>query len=1525
MTPSVNATLPTGNSAGIYNISGDVATLDVNGPTAISWDSFSIGRDNTLIISGGDTLNRVLSGVTRIDGLLSSDSQVFIINPNGVVVGPNGAVDAAGFVASDLDIADSDFLSGTLQFSGATGAGVSNAGVINAGLVVLVGSEATNSGSIDGGEVVLGGAEGYLYIDPASGDWSADGAGVAVNTGDISASGVEFDGGRVMLVTSLEGGSTANSGNISVDGGFVETSGTSLALTNFPSTNGGEWLIDPPVITVTDSKEDGDPLASPFGSGDIGDDVISNYFETNGTLTLEALGGTDDIEFASGSKIAPKGNGTLIANAGNDIIFNGAINKRSTSELTVNFTAGNDIILQSIGGDNVKIDTGTNGNINLTATAGNISIEPDVGKIQLDSRGGDITMSAGTSFVVDSGSGGGQVQMFSRGGNISITANDFDVSVPSGGKLQIFTGNGSTPGGDLTFTSNVGDIIQTTGGGGSQIQIKTFGGAVSLDSAGSIDFDLAATDNLQIDSGTGSIPGGAITMTAVGSIEINADAEGKRPKIDSRGGDISLTAFTATDVGTSTLSNGVLNELNNLYADNSDNDIVLNASVRSRGGNIRVIAQGDIIVGAETAPDTYAAFTDKVDIRGDGGAIDLLAVGDIDIDSSGFIRTGVGGNAIENSIRLRGDAVELIDTTVDARGGLITVFATSGLGDTATDSDILLDVGVGKGSRLRTGSSDNNNEDVGGVVMFADDSITLAGANNVIDGRGSNVSIVAGGDFDLQKRIKTQTGRDNLTRDLSGGEGTVLTVSTPNNETARGDVVIAVGGNYSQTRDTENDDDGKGRGAIDAENGNVILDVEGDILLASSKNAIRTKTTDGDVDGNITVTADGNIYAVSSIATLRSGGDIKIESTGGSIFVGGDNTTAINASFGAGLEDIRPDSNIKIGTATRDTGGSIQIIAEDSITFAGDSNVARKNKVEVRTGGTQGDLYILAKTGDIKLEAPEPATAADGQNNGVKLRSNGYLRMYAPSGDITAIASDASENTDMEIRVDGDELDMVAGGDIIFQAGDAAKSDVIARVSSNDFSSETNIFAAGDILFSNGDKGARAFLGQGGKFGNKDTSGGTVVSNVTVKAGGDIQLAQDLTVSQNGIGELQLIADAEFNKAVLSPAGSFSSFVSSDNDGVGAFITNLATRNPGDSGFSNAKSIYLRSGNGDITVSATGTSTRDELSDGTVLTAGALVDSDFFTAEGSHAYNGGSDQIPDNIATIGYRSEGGAISITGLGHTIINETSRMTDNDLTITSVGAIAINANLQQKGNSVDRDSNPNLSDELVLAAGDNVNGDVIFREKTQIQSTSSGVPATNVEITGGGDLNMEVFDNKNQISLRGNGGDLTIAMTGSVETPRVDLDLGAYNVTSLDSAGIVLGRTDVIGTALITSSGPVTQNERFVIDDGGLLLATQAATVFDVDGDITLQYNTQSPSDPSKTLNEFGSGIQVLNADDVAIASKISMVLVGPSTMDSANLYTKGTFSDEGAWTATVGDIVVNTDGVSAALDETTFIAQ
>lgn len=268
---------PTGEQvaagAASFNRNGSTLTIRTSDRVIINWQDFSIGNGElTKFIqpsAQSAALNRVVSGnPSSILGTLQANGQIFLINPNGILVGGGAVIDTGGFIASTLDVNDQQFLQGgNLDFTGSSTAKIENQGKINAigGDIVLIARHVENKGELnapDGAVALAAGTEVLLaqsgqekvFVKPAAGNASGTGIdnsgaiqaaraelkatgnlyALAINnSGIVRASGAVTKDGRVYLTAN--GGSIHHSGTISAKngqkGGAVQVLAKSIAMT----------------------------------------------------------------------------------------------------------------------------------------------------------------------------------------------------------------------------------------------------------------------------------------------------------------------------------------------------------------------------------------------------------------------------------------------------------------------------------------------------------------------------------------------------------------------------------------------------------------------------------------------------------------------------------------------------------------------------------------------------------------------------------------------------------------------------------------------------------------------------------------------------------------------------------------------------------------------------------------------------------------------------------------------------------------------------------------------------------------------------------------------------------------------------------------------------------------------------------------------------------------------------------------------------------------------------------------------
>ena len=372
--------LPTGGTyaAGSGTISTSGSQVKINQSTLkgiIDWNTFSLGLGNKITFNNGKgaTLNRVTGGdMSTILGSLSATGSVYLINPQGILIGNGAQVKTGGdFVASTLHLDPSTFMNGgALSFQGDTASVVVNLGNIYSknGSVFLIGNGVKNSGTINAATGEAGLAAGTavllkesngdqrIFVKAPGGDVTNEGTIQAAqaelktqggniyalagnNGGLIKATGTQTIDGQAWLIA--DGGNTNVTGQIAAKnadgtGGHVETSGRNLniAQAKVNTGTGGNWLLDPVDLTIdsgaastivstlnsgtnvnvqTTSTGSSGPGTTASGNGDI--NVASDiHWYSQPTLTLSAyrnINVNTNVKIING---CPSGSGCSLAN-----------------------------------------------------------------------------------------------------------------------------------------------------------------------------------------------------------------------------------------------------------------------------------------------------------------------------------------------------------------------------------------------------------------------------------------------------------------------------------------------------------------------------------------------------------------------------------------------------------------------------------------------------------------------------------------------------------------------------------------------------------------------------------------------------------------------------------------------------------------------------------------------------------------------------------------------------------------------------------------------------------------------------------------------------------------------------------------------------------------------------------------------------------------------------------------------------------------------------------------------------------
>ncbi|HLA33762.1 MAG TPA: YDG domain-containing protein, partial [Rhodocyclaceae bacterium] len=471
---------------------GNALTV-VNSPGAIiHWNSFSIAQGETthfIQTSASSTvLNRVVTAEpSLIYGNLTSNGGVWLINPAGIMVGPSGRIDVAGFVASTLGISNQDFLAGRKLFQGAPDAGnVINRGQIvtpHGGSVYLIGSNVSNESIITTpkGETLLAAGATVHLVDTATpgvkveitgaagnatnlGEITATAgrigiAGVIVkNSGVLNASSVVEHGGRIFLKASKDA--------------FVDQAGRIVTT----GTTGGQVEVLGERVAVMDQATidaDGE-----HGGGRVmvgGDYQGKNPDIRNAKVTY--IGPQAQIK-ADATKVGA--GGTVVAWSDDTTRVYGTISARG----------GN------LGGDGGFIETSGKRYLKVACAPDASASNGQGGVWLLDPY--DIVI--GASDVATSTLGINPLTYVASGTGSQILASTLSIALDSGVSVIVDTSGGGAEAGDITVSSS----ISTINAGASTLTLKAHND-ITINAPQSMNNHLVLTANQNSSGTTGKI------------------------------------------------------------------------------------------------------------------------------------------------------------------------------------------------------------------------------------------------------------------------------------------------------------------------------------------------------------------------------------------------------------------------------------------------------------------------------------------------------------------------------------------------------------------------------------------------------------------------------------------------------------------------------------------------------------------------------------------------------------------------------------------------------------------------------------------------------------------------------------------------------------------------------------------------------------------------------------------------------------------------------------------------------------
>lgn len=898
----------------------------------VDWNSFSIAPQEAVIFLQPGLRSVILNRVVGQDpshilGRLQANGNVFLINRNGILFGPESVVNVGGLVASTLNLSDEDFLTGNYDFSQDVNsdlASLINQGEIrisDAGYAVLVAPTLVNEGTIvaRAGNVLLGAGEratlnldgrdlvhfavdsqvssGTILLAPGQlSDAVAGTLGVAANRRADQL--IQEADGSVRLVNSsgtlVQAGTVSADGMTDVDAGSVTLDSSDLTiLTEGSSTTasgqgqnseGGRVLVLSEMDHTASLRGFTDLQKGSLVAADGGESGDGGFIEASGDgLNLHGEISLNAENGKAGSFLLDPVDVTIIdgddapTTVANPTIFNSTTNNTTTMIgdrwfNTLNFT---DFEIQSSG--DILFDQSIQG----TNPAGDNAVDFS----RLTGARINLTLTAGTDATeignIDLGNNGTaytglndltlQADGDVRFGDANLTVND-QMNVNSGNDI-LFQSSAVNTGDSVTLQATRNILF-----GDSNVDISGRG-LSTLDSGNDIDFG-----NSRINQNVAPGQTSGFEINTGGDLNFSTTqirVEGSDPS------DLDIVATGSIDFGDATLSliptrprEVTIQSFQSI--DLGTSDVLVDTNFGSQPIDLIISAVTGISSGA--ADGQAGTNTAKLEVHGDLSLTTTngdLILNDVDVD---VISDGLGGTA---------------NVILTANNGAINL----GESRASFGEDVVATAGTNielPNTVLDTAGRGANTFNAGGNLNFGSSLIN----QNVAAGQTSGFDITTGGNVDLgtsQIRVSGSDPSDfdiNASGSISFGDSILNIVPTRPRE-----LVIQSG---------QNIDLGTTDFLVDTDFGSQPLD-----LLLTAATGISSAAADGqagthtariEVHGDLSLTTTDGDILLNDIEL-----DTIFDGLGGAAMV---TLTATNGAVSLGESHADFDENLNVTAGT---------------------------------------------------------------------------------------------------------------------------------------------------------------------------------------------------------------------------------------------------------------------------------------------------------------------------------------------------------------------------------------------------------------------------------------------------------------------------------------------------------------------------------------------------------------------------------------------------------------------------------
>jgi filamentous hemagglutinin family protein len=1089
-----------------------------------SFERFNVPNDRTIHFDAGGAEN-IFSRVTGrgagfrsyINGILSADANLFLLNPNGILFGPKAQLDIRGsFLATTAD----RFVFGSESFSAIDPQPVSPLLTVN----VPIGLQYGTAGAItsDGSN---------LAVDPGQSLILAGGS-VTLNGGSLTA-----PGGRIELGAATSGSIDLNrTGSIfSLDFSNVAARGD-VTLENsdasVTSSNGGSIAVNGRHITLT-ARSSLDAGIAPR-AGSTGSQA--------GDIVLDALG---RVELLS-SEINNRVNRESIGDAGDIVINAQSVFLREDSVLNATtFGAGNPGNIVITAQDVAEFDGTIGGAVFSTIEPGAIADSPIPSNITITANqifiknGFEVQTLTATRGQPDPGQGdAGNIVLIAQD---SVTLeNDGDVfsNIQSGARGN--GGNIEIRAGSLFIKNSSGLEASTRGIGNAGDVIVEVRGTVEL-ADNSIIYSNVAEGGIATESSIISITANEIIIKNYSEIQALTEfREHSNPPGRGNAGDIFLIApggsitLENEALVTSLVQPTVIGNSGDIHVKTGSLFISgrseLEALTRGNGnaGNVTVEASERIVIdGRGGDPHSFevtgiqSRVTDQA--TGNGGVI-TIRTGELSMAHDTallVVKTDGNGNAgtiniVDTDRVIVRDGAEIsAETTTAFNAGDVTISANELVQVSGIDSRITAETSnQGSAGRVEITTGRLLVENQGSVAVSSNLADLFAGGTGNLNVNADSIRLVNEGSLEAT----TNANQGGEIR-LRINDSLVLN----NNSQITAEASLGNGGRIIFQRsggDIRMQSDSEISAAAENGNGGIIRfrRLRGDMRVLSNSSI----TVDAGLrGGRIDLPQADNLQVSESDITAdagRRGGNIRFRGVENNLQVlSGSEISAISARRGGNIRFNRVDGNLQIESDT--------VITTDA-TLADGNDVTRRG----------GNINFPRIAGNLEVSNSEIRSNAERGGNIRFQPIEGFVRMQEGSK-ISANASSSQGGNIAFDRVDGDF--QIQTDSRITANSERTGGNIDLRIDGN-LSVETNGEIRAEATGQGGNLNISAnslFLTNGGRLSTRTSS--DVGGNIDVRLQDSLvmRFASEITtegLNQGDGGNINIEAPDGLVRAILS-------------------------------------------------------------------------------------------------------------------------------------------------------------------------------------------------------------------------------------------------------------------------------------------------------------------------------------------------------------------------------------------------------